>query len=126
MVQVICMSTSLRVFLLVCALIVLGFVFRKIRKSEFEIVDSIFWFLFVGLLALLAVFPQIAYELSALLGFEAPVNFIFVCVIAILMVRVFSLNAKIAHLRIKVNKLVQQLALREHEDEGRHNDFEQP
>lgn len=111
------MSTPLRVFLMICALVVLVFIFRKIKKSEFEIADSIFWFLFVGVLALLAVFPQIAYRLSALLGFEAPVNFVFVCVIAILLVRVFSLNAKVAHLRIKVNRLVQQLALREYEDE---------
>lgn len=115
------MSLVLRLFLFVCALVVLVFILRKIRKSEFEIADSIFWFLFVGILVIFAVFPQIAYALSNFFGFAAPSNFIFLAVIAILLIRVFSLNAKIAHLRTKMNGLIQELALREkeHESESR-------
>ena len=109
------MNTSLRVFLLVCAVLVLLFIFRKIRKSEFEIADSIFWFMFVGVLVVLAVFPQIAFSLSKSLGFVSPSNFIFLVVIAVLLIRVFSLNAEVAHLRAKVNGLIQEIALREHE-----------
>ena len=109
------MSIVLRVFLVVCAVLTLFFIFRKIRKSEFEIIDSIFWFIFVVVIALLAVFPQIAYALSALFGFESPSNFIFLSFIAILVMRVFSLNAKIASLRGRMNELVQELALREHD-----------
>ena len=60
------MTLALRVFLLIGAVLVLVFVFQKIRKSEFEIADSIFWFIFVGVLALFALFPQIAYALSNL------------------------------------------------------------
>lgn len=111
------MTLALRVFLLIGAVLVLVFVFQKIRKSEFEIADSIFWFIFVGVLALFALFPQIAYALSSLFGFAAPSNFIFLAVIAILFIRVFSLNAKVAHLRAKVNSLIQELALREHEND---------
>lgn len=113
------MTLALRAFLLVCALLVLLFIFRKIKKSEFEIADSIFWFLFVAILALLALFPQIAYTLSNLFGFAAPSNFIFLTVIAILLIRVFTLNAKVAHLRSKVNGLIQELALRECNRENR-------
>ena len=109
------MTLTLRVFLLVCAALVLVFILRKIKKSEFEITDSIFWFFFVAVLALFALFPQIAYALSSLFGFAAPANFIFLAVIAILLIRVFSLNAKVAHLRAKMNGLIQELALREKE-----------
>lgn len=119
MVPVIIMSFSLRVFLLFCAAVVLVFVFRKIRKSEFEISDSIFWLLFVALLTIFALLPQIAYVLSRILGFVSPSNFVFLTVIAILLIRLFSLNAEVAHLRAKVNGLIQEIALREHETESR-------
>lgn len=109
------MSLALRVFLLVCAVLVLVFVIRKIKKSEFETMDAIFWLLFIVVIALLAIFPGIAYALSRVLGFDSPSNFVFLCVIAILLIRVFSLNAKIAHLRAKTNSLIQEFALREHE-----------
>lgn len=109
------MSASLRIFLLICAVLVLVFIFRKIKKSEFEIADSIFWFMFVMVLVVLAVFPQIAFSLSKALGFVSPSNFIFLVVIAVLLIRVFSLNAEVAHLRAKVNGLIQEIALREHE-----------
>lgn len=111
------MTLALRIFLFVSAIVVLIFVFRKIKKSEFEIADSIFWLLFVGVLALFALFPQIAYVLSSLFGFVAPSNFIFLAVIAILLIRVFTLNAKLAHLRAKVNSLIQEIALRENEEQ---------
>ena len=109
------MSSALRVFLLVCAVLVLVFVIRKIKKSEFETMDAIFWLLFIVVIALLAFFPGIAYALSKILGFDSPSNFVFLCVVAILLIRVFSLNAKIAHLRAKTNSLIQEFALREHE-----------
>ena len=113
------MTLALRAFLLVGAILVLVFIFQKIRRSEFQIADSIFWFVFVGVLALFALFPQIAYLLSGLFGFAAPSNFVFLAVIAILLIRVFSLNAKVAHLRAKVNGLIQEVALREHENTPR-------
>ena len=109
------MSTSLRLFLLFSAGIVLLFIFRKIKKSEFEIADSIFWFLFVAVLAIIALFPQIAFYLSYLLGFVSASNFVFLIVIAVLLIRIFTLNAELAHLRAKVNGLIQEIALREHE-----------
>lgn len=110
------MSTSLRLFLLISAGIVLLFIFRKIKKSEFEISDSIFWFLFVAVLVVIALFPQIAFHLSHLLGFVSASNFVFLIVIAVLLIRIFTLNAELAHLRAKVNELIQEIALREHEE----------
>ena len=109
------MSLALRVFLLICAVLVFVFVIRKIKKSEFETMDAIFWLLFVAVIAILAIFPGIAYALSGVLGFDSPSNFVFLCVIAILLIRVFSLNAKVAHLRAKTNSLIQEIALRERE-----------
>lgn len=105
------MNLSLRLFLVVSAIAVLYFVVRKIKKSKFETSDSISWLFFIAALVLLAAFPQISYGLSSLLGFDSPSNFIFLCVIAILLIRVFSLTAKVALLRMKVTSLIQEVAL---------------
>lgn len=113
MVPVMLVNTFLRVFLTVIALVVLVFVLRKIKKSEMQSDDSVFWLLFAASFVLLAVFPQIGYFFADLFGIESPANFIFLYVIGILLIRVFSLSAKVAHLRLKLNTLVQELALRD-------------
>ncbi|WP_308855792.1 DUF2304 domain-containing protein [uncultured Slackia sp.] len=110
------MNNSLRIFLLLGAIATLYFIIRKIRKSEMETSDSVFWFVFSGVFVLLALFPQIAYACSHFLGFSSPSNFIFLVVIAILVIKEFSLTLKIARLRIKMNKLVQEIALRSYSE----------
>lgn len=107
------MSLALRIFLLCSAFLVLFFVVRKIKRAEFETMDAVFWLVFILVLAILAVFPQIAYAVSGVLGFDSPSNFVFLCVIAILIMRVFTLNVKQAHLRSSFTSLIQELALRE-------------
>lgn len=92
---------------------VLMFVVRKIKKSEMQADDSVFWFFFAASFVLLALFPQIAYFFADLFGIESPANFIFLYAIGILLIRVFSLSTKVAHLRLKLNTLVQELALRD-------------
>lgn len=105
------MNITLRVFLVASAIAVLYFVVRKIKKSKFEASDSIFWLFFIAILVILGAFPQISYGLSNILGFESPSNFIFLCVIAILLIRVFSLTAKVSLMRAKLDSLVQEVAL---------------
>lgn len=106
------MSIALRVSLIVGSLLILFFVMRRIRKSGLEIVDSIFWLLISAALIIIAVFPQIAYWASDLLGFDAPVNFVFCCGIVVLLVRTFTQDQKICQLKKKLTTLVQDEAMR--------------
>ena len=105
------MSVILRVFLVVSAIAVLYFVIRKIKKSKFKTSDAIFWLFFIAILVILGAIPQISYGLADILGFESPSNFIFLCVIAILLIRIFSLTAKVSLMRIKLDLLAQEIAL---------------
>ncbi|WP_261429648.1 DUF2304 domain-containing protein [Xiamenia xianingshaonis] len=107
------MNVALRLFLLVGALAVFAMVIRKIRKSEMQSSDSVFWLLFAGSFVLVAVFPGIAFALSDLLGFDSPSNFVFIYAIAILLIKLFSLSAEVARLRQKLVALTQEIALRE-------------
>lgn len=113
------MNASLRVLLVACAVIVLIFILRKLRKSQIQVMDSIFWLLFSLSLVILAIFPEIAYALARFLGFQAPVNFVFLYVIAVLLVRDFSSTVKNAQQREKLTSLIQEIALRDYEKKQR-------
>ena len=71
------MSTSLRVLLIVSAALVFCFVVRKIKKSQMQVLDSLFWLLFSVSFVLLGVFPEIASYFSDVFGFISPSNLVF-------------------------------------------------
>lgn len=54
------MSISLRVLLIVSAAVVLLFVVRKLKKSQMQVLDSLFWLLFSLSFVMLGIFPEIA------------------------------------------------------------------
>lgn len=106
------MSIVLRAVLLLGALLVLYFVIRKLRKAQIEVLDSVFWLFFAFSFVVLATFPQVAFWLSSLLGFESPANFVFLYVIVLLLYREFSNTVSISKLRRRINQLVEEQALR--------------
>lgn len=106
------MSLALRLFLIIGAALTFLMVIRKIRKTEMQSSDSVFWLLLCGALVVIAVFPQIVIALAYALGFESAANFVLLLVIAILLIKVFSLSSELARLRQKVTVLVQEIALR--------------
>lgn len=106
------MSIVLRAVLLLGALLVLYFVIRKLRKAQIEVLDSVFWLVFAFSFVVLAAFPQVAFWLSSLLGFESPANFVFLYVIVLLLYREFSNTVSISKLRRRINQLVEEQALR--------------
>lgn len=107
------MSFTLRILLIVAAALVMVFIVRKLRKSQIQVLDSIFWLFLAFGFVIFALFPQIAYSLSNVLGFESPSNFVFFAVIALMVMHNFSTTVQLAQLRDKVNQLVQEIALKE-------------
>lgn len=105
------MSLIFRIALIAGALLVFAFVLRKIRHSEIKVADSTFWFLFAFSFVVLAVFPQVAFFFSDVLSIESPANFVYLYVIAVLVVHGFSINVELAKVRTKLTNLVQEQAL---------------
>jgi len=112
------MGGLLRVFLVVCALLVFLFIVRRIKKAEITARDTVFWLLFAVCFILIAAVPQIVYFISSLLGIESPANLIFLLVVAALFIREFISSIEIAKLRDKVHTLTQEIALAEHKDKS--------
>lgn len=105
------MSLLFSVTLLFGALLTFGLILRKIRKAEVTIADSTFWFLFALSLVLMGVFRQIPFFFADLFSIESPANFVFVYVIAVLVIREFYATVEVSQLRAKVRNLVQNQAL---------------
>lgn len=106
------MSVVMRILLIAGSLLTLWFMLRRIRSSELQIEDSIFWIAFSALLLVLSVFPQIVYWASRLLGIQSPINMVFLLVIFVLVMRVFALTTRISQLDEKIKRLAEELALR--------------
>ena len=107
------MSLLFSATLLVGALLTFWLILRKIRKAEVTIADSTFWFLFALSLVLMGVFRQIPFFFASVFDIESPANFVFVFVIAVLVLREFYTTVEVSQLRAKVRNLVQNQALSE-------------
>lgn len=110
------MSLTLRIVLIIASVLTFIFVSRKLKKSEIDIADSAFWIVLSFFFIIISVFPKIVSWGAQLMGFETPVNFVFLVVIAILLLRLFTLDLKVKKLETKNNNLVQEIALREKSD----------
>lgn len=109
------MTIELRITLIVASLLTLIFVVRKIRNSKIKLEDSIFWICFAVLIFVLSLFPQIFYALSDIAGTYAPVNFVFLFFIFVLLIQSFNLSMRISQADTKIKELTQQLAIEKFE-----------
>lgn len=107
------MSYYLRFVILLASILTLFYVLNKIRKAQIQLQDSLFW-IFLGILfVVMGAFPQVVYFLTRLMGFQAPVNLIFLVMIFILLIKVFLSSIKISQLENKLDSLVQEMAISE-------------
>lgn len=111
------MSVMLRISLIAASVLTTAAILHKIRSSKVQIEDAIFWVLFSGVLIVFSVFPRVAYLLSDLVGTQAPSNFIFMLVIFLLLVKIFSMSVRISQLEAKLRELVQVIAIEQLKNE---------
>lgn len=110
------MSIGLRIVLLVASVMTCAYISRKLKKSQIQIMDTVFWIGLSVIFVIFAAFPQIVACLSNLLEFMAPVNFVFLSIIFLLLIRCFLLSIRVSQLDDRLKNLVEELALREKEN----------
>lgn len=107
------MTIVLRIILIVVCLLTLIFLIRKIRQAKVQIEDSLFWIFFSAGLLLISIFPQIADFFAKLLGIYSTVNFLFLFIIFILLIKIFNMNIHISQLENRLKNLAQSVAIYE-------------
>mgnify|MGYP004530097613 FL=1 len=110
------MSITLRIVLIISSILAFILCVRKIKKSELKIENSIIWLLGSLLLILMSIFSNAVTWISSVLGFEAPVNFVWMCAIGFLLIEIFLDNIRISNLNEKVKNLDHYIALKENKE----------
>ena len=104
-------SETVRVLLLLVSFFTVWYAMRKIRKSQMQIQDTVYWIGFFGLVLILAVFPGLGIWLAELIGFYSPINFVFLFIIFALLIKIFFQSIQISQLDKKIKSLTQRMAL---------------
>ena len=109
------MTLTLRIVLIVASVLVVFYTIRKIRKSQINIDDSVFWIGFSVMLLVMSIFPQIVTFFTHLLGIASPVNFVFLFVIFLILIKLFKLAIDLSVTKHRLNHLIQRIAIINHD-----------
>lgn len=110
------MSVTLRVILIISSFISFFLCVKKIKQSKLKVANSVTWMFGNIVLILMSIFSNAVAWLSEKLGFVAPVNFVFLFMIAFLLMQTFIDNIHITELNEKIKDLDHYIALKEHKD----------
>lgn len=111
------MSLSLRIVLMIGAFLNFIFVCLKLRRSQLKFTSAFFWIFFSVVLIFLGAFPKLGIACARIFGISSPVNFIFLVIISLLVLRSFLLTIRVSQLENKLMELVEELAVNKLIDE---------
>ena len=115
----------MRILLVLVSIGTTWWILHKIRKSKVKMEDAIFWMFFSGLLLILAIFPQLSFYLSDLLGIDSPANLVFLMIICLLLEKIFTLSIVVSQLEEKVSVLSSEVAIRTQDEDTRLKELEE-
>ena len=105
------MSIVLRVILIIASVINCVWILQQIRKAKVKIEDAVFWILFSGVLIFISICPEVVEIGTKITGVQAPVNFVFLAIIFILILKIFRMTIRISQLENKIQTFAQRYAL---------------
>ncbi len=109
------MTPLFRVILVIVSICTMATILRRIRKARINIEESVFWILLAIMFVVFALFPIVPDTLARLLGIYSTANFLFLFMIFILLLRLFTMSMQISALEERIRQIVQLLALQEKE-----------
>lgn len=108
------LTLTLRIFLIICSVLSFILCIRRIKQSKLKITNSVIWILGSIALIIMSIFYQGVEWISEKLGFVAPVNFVYLVIIAFLLIQTFIDNIRISTLNEKIKELDHYIALKEY------------
>ena len=111
------MTGMLRGVLIVVSLTTMAYMMHKIRQAKVQIAAALVWVIYSLVLVVFAIFPPAADACARLLGIYSTPNFLFLSMIFLLMVKIFSMTIHISQLEEKQKELIQKMALDQKESE---------
>lgn len=105
------MSDSIRILLLIGAVLTFFYVFKGVKKARFRAQETFFWLFLSLLFVVLSVFPGIVDWLSRTLHVASPINLVFLVVIFLLLIKIFAMDRKVAKTEHQLTEMTQKIAI---------------
>ncbi len=105
------MNIFFRCLLIVVSCFFFWYILRKIRKSQLQIEHSIFWVGLSLVFIIFSIFPKTVAFLTNLCGMVASVNFLFLTMIFILLLKIFTMSIRMGQMEERIKNLAQQVAI---------------
>ena len=106
--------STLQIEMVVAAAALFIIIMIGLARSNLSIKNSIAWFLLPIAFAIVAIFPEPLQSFASWLGFETLSNFIFLVVIAILILICFFLTVSNSKQQNQITKLIQEISILKH------------
>ena len=103
--------TNIQIEISITTLILLILIFFSLRKNTMSIKNSIAWLLLPLVFIIIAIFPKPLETFANWLGFETLANFIFVIIIALLLIICFFITLSNSRQQEQITKLNQELSI---------------
>lgn len=116
------LSDLLRIELIVLAVASFLIVGTTVTKKIMQLKYAFAWFVASFLLIIIAIFPQIVFRLTALLGIQTPSNFIFLIAIFAIFGICFSFSVIVSKHDRSIRKLIQTVSVENFESEQKDSD----
>lgn len=110
------MSIILRILLIIASCFSFLLCLKRIKQAKLKITNAFVWMLGSLSLILMAIFSNAVEWIATKLGFIAPVNFVFLVMIAFLLMQTFIDNIRISTLNEKIKELNHYIGLKELDD----------
>ena len=102
---------KLQIEMTLAALVLLFLILFALKRSHMSIKISLAWLLLPIIFIIIAIFPDPFANFASWLGFETLANFLFVVIIAAMLIVIFALTLSLSHQQAKITKLAQEISL---------------
>ena len=103
--------SNLQIEISIAAIILFILIFINLAKNRMSVRHSLAWLLLPIVFLLIAIFPAPLEVFSNWLGFETFSNFVFLIVIALLILLIFFLTVSISNQQNQITKLNQEISI---------------
>ncbi len=108
-----------KIYFIILAVFSLIYVIVEVRKKQFSIKESFWWFIAALVMVLLAIFPYSFDYFAKLLNIAYPPSLLFVICIVFLLFINFKNSKKIAEQQDKIIELAERVAILESESQDK-------
>lgn len=109
----------IQIIIAILLVLVLFVIMNSVRKQKIDFRHALSWIIYIVIMLLFDIFPQLVQWVSDIVGIELPINMLFFFGVSIAFLLIYSLTMTVSNLTEKVKKLTQEVALLEKKLEER-------